>query len=325
MQQRGKRAIGLAAPTLVAIAAIALAWLLPEQSIWGQALAALLWTAPPWLALVQGTVAVVLAWRWRALWPLVGVLAWAFMGRPASWLDAATEPVPDNAVSVGMFNVNAFSPGDEDTLEQWLGSLDLDVVVLLERRGTEVPGMVRVADDFDASLPRVSHHSAVFCRAGLQCPATITPQRGSATMAMPYALVVLPGVDRCLVGMHAPPQVPKNPTGMRPYLDVIRQKVDQGLLKSDWGPCTAGMGVVVAGDLNHVPHSRPWWWLREVGLDDVLAGVGLFGRTWPSGGGWPDVPTFRLDQVMRGDAEVGGLRKVRVPDSDHQGWIFAVW
>ncbi len=315
----------LALPTVAAALGMGLAWALPEESVWGQALAAVLWTAPPWLALLQGLWALGLARRWRRWWPLAGLVAWAFCGRPPALLPAARRAPAPEAVQVGMFNVNAFSPAPAAELEAWAGGLGLDVVILVEKRGETIPGMVRAADDFEPPLARASHHSAVFCRTGLACAAAITPQHGSATMAMPFALVSLPTVDRCVVGLHAPPQVPKNPTGMRPHLAVLRDKVAAGALVADWGPCRMGQGVVVTGDLNHVPHSRPWWWLRRAGLDDALAGVGIFGRTWPSGGGWPALPVFRLDQVMVGAAELGGLRRVRVPGSDHQGWIFALW
>lgn len=320
-----RRLLVVGAPSVLAGLALGLAWVLPEESVWGQALAALLWTAPPWLALVQALWGPALAWRWRARWPLLALVALAGVGRPVPLLDAARRVAPAEAVSIGMFNVNAFSPAPAAELEAWAGALELDVVVLLEKRGETIPGMVRVADDFEPPLHRASHHSAVFCREGLACDALITPQLGSPSMAMPFALVALPGVDRCLIGLHAPPQVPKNPSGMRPHLQVLRDRVAGGRLSADWGPCSAGQGAVVAGDLNHVPHSRPWWWLRRAGLDDVVAGVGIFGRTWPSGGGWPDLPTFRLDQVMVGAASVGALRRVAVPGSDHRGWIFAVW
>ena len=124
--------------------------------------------------------------------------------------------------------------------------------------------------------------------------------------------------------MHAPPQVPKNPTGMVPYIDWLVDHITDGRLSRDLPPCASGQAVIVAGDLNHVPGSWPLKQLLDTGLHDAVGRGGLFALTWPSGGGWLDLPLMRLDHVLHGPIGIRGLDKVRIPGSDHQGWVFSV-
>ena len=85
----------------------------------------------------------------------------------------------------------------------------------------------------------------------------------------------------------------------------------------DWGPCMADDGVVVVGDMNHVPGSLAHRTLLATGLRDGLQGWGVFAASWPAGGGWPNFPVFALDTVLVGQGRVGGVRQIRVPGADH--------
>jgi endonuclease/exonuclease/phosphatase (EEP) superfamily protein YafD len=316
------RRLPAAGPALLAVLAPLLALPLPEDRVWAQIGVALLLSAPPWLWAAQAALSLLLALRGRGRKHLFGLLALIGVGRPPALLPAA-RPL-DGGLRVAVVNVNAFSPLDAAQIEAWAAGLQLDALVAVERRGAEIDGMVRVADDFEARLPRPSHHSAAWCRAGLGCAADVSPQIGSPTMQMPVVRLHLPAVGRCLVGLHAPPPVPKDPTGLRPHLEALADVIASGRLARAYGPCPAGAGVVVAGDLNHVPGSWAARLLLDRGLTDALAGAGAFGATWPGGGGFPDLPVFRLDHVLVGDAEVGGLTRLRVPGSDHRAWAFSL-
>ena len=221
-------------------------------------------------------------------------------------------------------NVNAFSDEtDPERLGRELAAFDADVAIVIEKRALSVPGMLRVADNFDEDLPRISHGSAVFCRNASACPSTVTHEFGSESQRMPATLTRLLPLGICLVGAHAPPPVPLDPTGLRPHVRAIADRVQDGLLASDWGPCHAGDGVVLAGDLNAVPQS-PVVALHEAG-PGMAAGAGIFGASWPSGGGWPDIPVFHLDHLLVGDARVADVRQVHVSATDHVGLAFRVW
>ena len=141
---------------------------------------------------------------------------------------------------------------------------------------------------------------------------------------MPVAVVWLPDVAVCLLGIHAPPQVPKDPSGMGPYVDWLVERIGDGRVVRGLEPCATGAPVVLSGDFNHVPGSGTIDRLLARGLVDPLAGTGLASLTWPSGGGWPNLPVFRLDHVLVGALDIAELRKTRVPGSDHQGWGFVV-
>lgn len=317
----------LALPGVVAAACLLVAAVMPETSVEAQAAAALGQMAPDWLMLAWIPWALIGGWRSRQWGPAsaFAILGLVLMGRPLPLTGTVRAP-PDDAVDVVVLNVNAFSD-DSDTarLTDFVAAQDADVAVMIEKRGEAVPGMVRVADNFDEDLPRISHATAVFCRAGRACPAAVTGEFGSDSQRMPAALLRLPEHGVCLVGAHAPPPVPLNPTGLRPHVEAIAARIEGGALIETWGPCRVGDGVVLAGDLNATPRSPVVRLLRSRGLDDAMAGAGLFGASWPAGGGWPNLPAFHLDHLLVGRAHVARVRHLRIPGSDHIGLSFTLW
>ncbi len=317
----------LALPGLLALACVAVASVMPEARVATQAVAALGEMAPDWLLAAWVPWALVGGWRSRQWGPAAAfaVLGLVLMGRPLPLLGPVAAP-PVDAVDVLVVNVNAFSDvQDPAALVAYIAARDPDVAVLLEKRGEAIPGMERVADNFEADLPRISHASAVFCRTGRDCPAVVTPEFGSETQKMPMVLVRLPEHRLCLLGAHAPPPVPFDPTGLRPHVEAVAARIDGGALAAAWGPCHAGDGVVLAGDLNATPRSPVVGLLRARGLRDALAGAGIFGASWPAGGGWPTLPAFHLDHLLVGRAHVARVRHARAPDTDHIGLSFTVW
>ncbi|MDG1479980.1 MAG: hypothetical protein P8R54_10325 [Myxococcota bacterium] len=307
-----------ALPAALSLVAVGLAVLLPEQTVWGYALAALLLSAPVWLMAAWPPWSLLVAWRTgeRLVPGVCAVLGLLLMGQPLP------APEPGEGFLVVSANVNAFT-GAPAAVEDALAQLGADVVLTYERRGAEIAGMVRVADDFDAQLARASHHAAAFCRLDTDCAGTVSAQLGSPTMAMPIVHVRLGG-QLCVIGVHAPPPYPRDATGMTPYIAHLAAMIHAGRMRGDHGPCRDGDAAVLMGDMNAVPGSSPIRAMPLLGLTDALAGTGVFGASWPGGGDWPDLPVLRLDHAFVGAATVTGLHQVALPGSDHRalvGWF----
>ncbi len=306
-------------PALLSALCLVLSLLCPTQHVTGQAAAALLAMAPRWLLAVWPLWALAVGLRRRAvvaplLCGVVGVVA-------GGWLPPPEGPAVGTHVVVA--NVNSFADAaTTPAMAAALAATGAAVVVTIERRAESLPGYHRVADNYDEEMPRVSHGTAVFCR-DPGCAAAVTPTFGSQTMAMPLALVRLSS-GLCLLGIHGPPPAPYDPTGLGPYVARIADAIAGGRMVRDWGPCRAGDGVVVAGDLNGVPLGAAWRRLVTQGLSDPLLRWGLRAVSWPVGGGWPKAPFFVLDHVLVGAASAGGVAHFAIPGSDHRGlslWV----
>ncbi len=317
-------------PGVLALLAPRLADLLPQDQVEGWMVAAILWQSPPWLGAIWALWALVVALRARLL--LVGLIfAGAGLSMVGQPLQLLHPDVAGPGLNVLAANVNAFSPMDSPAdlhaLEAMLAARGADVVLIIEKRPETLPGYRRVAHNLDADLPRESHGAVLFCKLGLSCAAEVTPEFGSETSRMPLGLLRVQGPLKapiCLGALHAPPPVPLDPTGHLPHVQAIAERVVQGRLVADWGPCKAGDPVVLAGDLNEPPGGPAWRLLQGSGLRDGLAGAGLFAASWPGGGGWLNLPFFQLDHVLAGPVGLAGLRQVEVPGSDHRGLQFRV-
>jgi hypothetical protein len=300
-------------PPLLAIWCLALAPLCPQATVGGEMALALLISAPPWLLLLWPLWALLGQRRirsWAYFWPsLLGLL---LVGLPLS-----PRGLPEGqGLLIVSTNVNSYSPEqDPANLQGFLGGLRADVILVIEKRAMEIPGMRRVADNFLDELPRISHGTAIFCREGLDCPAEVTAEFGHPDSKMPLGLLRLGRV--CVMAIHSPPPLPYNALGMGPYIQRIVGYIEDGRMGKAWGPCEAGDGLLVMGDLNHVPYSPAHQRLLSRGLRDPLALTGLFGASWPSGGGWPNFPFFRLDHVLVGQVDVSTVHTLRVPATDH--------
>jgi endonuclease/exonuclease/phosphatase (EEP) superfamily protein YafD len=311
----------LALPPLGALAGPLLAQLCSEESVEGQMLLAGLLMGPAWA---------------MAAWPAWSLLVWLFSRRAAPCLSAAVLgltlmglppafwPSGEGGVLVLSTNVNAYSDeADPRTLEAAIAATGADVAIVIEKRATAVPGMRRVADNFQEPMIRVSHATAIFCSDGVPCEARVTPEFGSPTMTMPLAIIRLPG-PLCLLGLHGPTPAPKDPTGLMPYMRVVADALEGGRMKRAWAPCAAGDPVALVGDFNSVPHSPALRLLQDRGLRDAFAWTGVWGATWPAGGGWPDAPFFRLDQALLGEVELLSLAHRRMPNTDHKAVLVRI-
>lgn len=309
----------LFAPALLCGLCWLLAALISEQQTVGYACGAILRSLPPLLMAAWPLWGAVL-WKVGGLrWQLaaVGLLGVAFMGWPPR---AEPGRQPDEHVVV-VANVNAYT-GNEAALEAALAALGADAVITVEQRGHRIAGMTRVADNLDQPLPRPSFGSAAYCRDVSRCAASVSPLVGSETMAMPIVLLRI--AESCVLGLHAPPAYPYDATGIQPYVSTLIDMTENGVLRHDQGACRQGDPVVLAGDLNAVPGSLAYRRLRNAGFVDLRRGVGVYGLTWPTGGGWPSVPLMRLDHVFVGAAEVRLLKTVRLPDTDHKALLLAI-
>lgn len=316
---RFSRVVLLCLPLAAALLCSVCAVFAPDQSTIGYAVEALSRSAVPLLMLV---------------WPLWALLLWALhrvSGRQA-FLSAiglmlmgipprcAPPPQPGEVIVI-VSNVNTYT-GNDARLEGFFAQQGADAIITVERRGADISGMVRVADNYSESLPRPSHGSAAYCRDPTRCTATVSAQIGSETFAMPVVQLRLAG--SCLLGLHAPPPYPHDPTGMQPYVTAILERIREGRMRTSWGACAAGDPVVVAGDLNAVPGSGPYRRMLSAGLRDPRRWAGVYGLTWPTGGGWPGVPLMRLDHVFIGAVQARLLRTVRIPDGDHKALVLAL-
>lgn len=306
-------------PPLGAASGPLLASLCAEDTVLGQMLLSGFLMGPAW-AMAAWPLWSGFVWLFcRRTWPslIAALLGLLLMGKPPLlW------PSEDSVHGVGVLilsaNVNAYSDeADPSALETAIGESGADVAIIIEKRATRVQGMNRVADNFHTPMIRVSHATAVFCREGFNCEARITPEFGSDTMTMPLALIRLPG-PLCVMGLHGPTPAPKDPTGLMPYMRVVADNIEGGRMRRGWSPCAAGDPVALMGDFNSVPHSPAMRLLKDSGLDDAFAGSGVYGSSWPAGGGWPDFPFFRLDQLLVGAVDVLSLEHIRMPGSDHK-------
>jgi endonuclease/exonuclease/phosphatase (EEP) superfamily protein YafD len=296
-------------PALAAPACFGLAALLPQDQVWPAAVAALFLASPRWILALWAPLGLLLGLRVRPLLPaglVLGSLGLLLSGAPLA-------DEPGEGWFIVSANVNTYGEDPEPhALERALGALRADVVLTVERRAEQIPGMLRVADDYGDLMPRPSHGSAVFCREAFPCEAAVTPQIGSDSMKMP---VVLTRIDArlCLLGLHAPPPAPYDATGVVPYMAAVASHVEGGRMSGDWGPCRAGDPVIASGDLNAVPWGRAWSTLRARGLETPLLRHGIWATTWPAGGGWPNAPFFALDHVFVGEARACGCVGCRAP------------
>jgi len=283
----------------------------PEDVLWVSALRAVLLSLPRaamLLFVVWGL------WFWRRsankMGGVVALGALLLSGIPPLW------PESSEGLLLVSANVQAYAEEQEE-LERALGELGADVLITHEKRGERIPGMARVADNYEKDLPKPSHGEAVYCARGRFCVAEITEEYGADGCAMPVALVRVEA-SMCVVGIHAPPPIPICSSGMTPYLEEVASHLADGRMAREWGPCKKDDPVVVTGDLNYVPGSRAWRKLIDTGLRDPAVIQGIWANSWPAGGGWPMAPFFRLDHILVGDLNAHSLRYFMLPGADHR-------
>ena len=157
-----------AAPAALAVVMVGIALLLPEQTVWGYAAAALLLSAPVWLMAAWPLWSAAVAWRTgaRLVPALCAAAGLLLMGRPLP------APEPGEGFYVVSANVNAFT-GAPEALEAALAELRADAVLVYERRGAQIAGMERVADDFDATLSRARRFAGRSPWTGTTVPTSI--------------------------------------------------------------------------------------------------------------------------------------------------------
>jgi len=304
-------------PFILALLLRGVGELFPPDEVWGHMGHSIGLSAWPWLFLLAPLWALIGRWRFgrwtRSM--TVACLALPLAGIPYG---------PDSGEGRPIFvaNVNAYTAGRVD-LAQALADVGADVVIEVEARAQQIPGMDRVAHNFDEQVSRPSHYSAVYCRPGVRCEGAITEEFGARGMVMPLALVRVEQ-EFCLMGTHGPPPVPFNIAGLIPYMERIAGTIDAGRMNSDWGPCLTGDPVIVAGDMNAVPGSWATRPFNGRGLTDPTRFNGVFATSWPSGGDWLNLPLMQLDHVWVGAINVGDVRNVRLPGSDHQGVFFRI-
>lgn len=304
-------------PLVLGVVLRLLGELFPSDEVWGHMGHALCLSAWPWLCLISPIWALWGRFRFgQWTWTMVV----AICALPLAGVPFASDS--GNGQPVLVANVNAFIVGRQELAEA-IADIDAEVVIEVEARARQIPGMIRVAHNFDEQVARPSHYTAIYCRPDTKCEGYITEEFGAKNMVMPLAMVRLRD-SICLMGTHGPPPVPFNIAGLMPYMERIAGTIANGRMNTDWGPCQQGDPVIVAGDMNAVPGS---WATRPFdgkGLKDPMFGHGVFATTWPSGGDWIDLPVMQLDHLWVGAVDVGDHRTLRLPGSDHQGLFFRI-
>lgn len=308
----------LALPLLCVLLGPVVVFFLPEDAVVSAIFEAILLSSGRWSMLV---------WVGCGLWLSVSRGHRNLkVGVPLTLLAALGTGWPFAGAGEGLLivsaNVQAFSDS-ADELEEALAEEQADVVLTIERRAEEILGMHRVGDNYTAELPKDSHGMAFYCREGLRCAAWISPEIGAKDCSMPVGFLRIEE-EFCLIGVHVPPPVPICATGRRPYVDWVVQRIEAGRVVADVGPCLKGDAVLAAGDFNATQGSWTTRAFLNEGLRDPQYNRGIYASTWPAGGGWPNLPVFRLDHVFEGALDVTGVQQFRLPKADHKAlriWV----
>lgn len=293
-----------------------LVFLLPDEVVAAAVLEAVLLSSPRWSMVV---------WVLCGLW-LAGVHRRLKEGLGLFVFSALLMGWPFASKGEGLFvisaNVQAYSDSAEE-LENALSEEAADVVLTIEQRGERIRGMHRVGDNYGEGLKKPSHGMAFFCREGLRCQAWISPLIGAEDCSMPVGFLRIEEAI-CLIGIHVPPPVPICATGRRPYVDWVVQRIQDGRIAADVGPCRQGDAVLAAGDFNATQGSWTTRAFLKEGLWDPQYHRGVYASTWPAGGGWPNFPVFRLDHAFAGALSITGIQQFRLPKADHKAlriWV----
>ena len=136
-------------------------------------------------------------------------------------------------------------------------------------------------------------------------------------MAMSYATLKFRS-EECVVIIHAPPPVPIDASGMRPYIEHLSERIKGGRAAENWGACKAGDRLVLTGDFNAVAGSWPLRQLLAQGFEDRLWMRGIWSHTWPMNGHFFPIPVFRIDHLLAHPELDPHIELLSVPDSDHR-------
>ncbi|MEE2752088.1 MAG: endonuclease/exonuclease/phosphatase family protein [Myxococcota bacterium] len=308
--------LGCSVPIILFVGCRAVLKLMPASQGLGTPFETLLLGGSRWLLLGACLVALLYGRshrRWGRAF-VYGLVALVLAGVPEVG-------APEEGLRLVSANLQAYSEEGAAPMEEALSALEADVLVTLEKRAETLTEMVRVADNFEEDLARPSHGTAVFCRTGVSCEAVVTPAYGISTCVMPVALVRVE--ERlCVVGLHLPPPVGLCDAGRRPYMDEVVSHLHEGRLSGDWGVCRKSDPVVLVGDLNTLEGGDVWREFMALGFQDPQRWRGIFGTSWPAGGGWPNLPMLRLDHLLLGKGlSANHIGYLRIPDSDHKALV----
>ena len=120
--------------------------------------------------------------------------------------------------------------------------LNVDILLMIEKRAETIPKMHRRLQTISHKRPKISHNNAIFCKKDISCSGWISEEIGSENMSMPYILLRFSNptdndTHICLVGVHAPPQVPIDASGMKPYIKELVSYIEKGRVREDWNVC----------------------------------------------------------------------------------------
>jgi hypothetical protein len=202
-------------------------------------------------------------------------------------------------------------------LDEALAQMGADVLITIEERGHQVPGLTLYARWQDQA--KGSDDLAVWCRDA--CEVQIVGPFGSGEDRLPVATVAIG--DVCVLGLHIPPPQTGGVAAQAGYVDALEAVLEPGgrSLAVDFGACKRGQSPLWVGDFNAGVGSALYRRVAALGLRDGLAWPKVLSPSWPAGGGWPGVPVLRLDHVFVAEGLVVEANVRRLPNSDHRAVV----
>lgn len=266
-----------------------------------------------------------------AIFLVVIVAAIASHFRPA---DEAPNANPGRGVvRVVAANIDTMNR-DPERLASKLISMNPNIVVLLERsvRGEGNPGQQNIAlrpfkeAGYEIALdqPRVrpgTHGASLLIRGLPISAARLEAAPWSGPCRIPLVVARLQSPEIAVIGIHAPPPIPDCHGTNRSALLKVASMIENGRLRSDFGPAQKGDPVIIAGDLNAFPWHPAVLEFWFSGLSDGYSRVRF--PPGPTFSPFPKIPKFvRLDYVFGpSDASFTEAWIVDLPGSDHRGVV----
>jgi endonuclease/exonuclease/phosphatase (EEP) superfamily protein YafD len=235
------------------------------------------------------------------------------------------DPAVPNVIRVAAANLY-FRNTDPDAAAV-LERLDADLLILLERtrHNLALDPLINagwIAEFDEPSSQEGAHGTMILRRHSVSATASVMqlPLTRSCDIPMATVLTKIGGRSLCILGVHVPPRHACGESHTKTF-KWLGGQIDDGHLVVDLGACGVGDPVVLAGDFNALPWSRPIRNLREAGLVDSYAAW-----RWRPAGTWTSkrwLPTVaRIDYVLAPrDARAVGAWIVNLPGSDHRAVV----
>ncbi len=235
----------------------------------------------------------------------------------------APSPQIESILRIGTLNLN-YQNTNAEKISRLLLETNFDLLVVLEWQGKNLDLNILKSARYTVFLnePRMGTHGV--CIVGknrLNLKASLIPSPVQGSCAIPVATARFTINDRhvSILGIHAPPPVPKCKKTTIATLQKICFWIDQGVLKRNIGVAVAEDAVIIAGDLNMHPFHPVMACFEKSGLQDVFReGFLRLMPTWTPGFLVPAM--VRIDYIFSSSVfDVSASYSFSAPGSDHRG------